>query len=245
MITWLASQPRSGNTWLRFMLAAALDIDPYDIADVQETAGKLQLRPGALNLVKTHWSLTSTMADNTTRAVLLVRHPLDVAISIAHYIKRGGSPHPLSTIIPDMIESYARAGGWCPTEAWRPFGSWSGHLCSWLDQDRFPTLVIRYEWMLADPAAALRSVLRFCGVDAVEAEIERAVESATFDKMAVRERAEIDRGEKTVLSRGVETAAPFVRRGEVGQWRDHISDPHLAAVRERRQAEMARFGYDV
>jgi hypothetical protein len=82
----LISTPRSGNTWIRKLLA--------NIYDLHEFAAH---NPNEINwcalpenvIVQIHWrhteSFRETLKSNSFRVVTISRHPLDVLISILHF----------------------------------------------------------------------------------------------------------------------------------------------------------------
>lgn len=82
----VVSTPRSGNTWFRRLLAGALDLAEFAVH-----------RPDDLDwttlpercIVQLHWrprpDILQICADFGFRPVLIVRHPLDVLISILHF----------------------------------------------------------------------------------------------------------------------------------------------------------------
>src|SRR5438093_10973655 len=82
----LLSTPRSGNNWLRHLLTNLYDVPGLSIhnpADVQWEA----LPPHCI--LGIHWhpvpAFVSLLERHGFRSVALVRHPLDVLISILHF----------------------------------------------------------------------------------------------------------------------------------------------------------------
>jgi aryl sulfotransferase len=249
-ITWLASYPRSGNTWLRAMLtnllvgraATAVDIERR-IPDLHRSQS-ITARGDSPNFVKSHLVLSDELPllDRTARAIVLVRHPLDVAVSVAHFAARAGTESaPIDAAIAAVIALFAETGGCVIDPKWRHFGTWYGHDSSWLDQDSFPTLIVRYESMLTEPEQALRSVLGFCDVLATDAAVTAAVENASLERMRAVEAAAVG---NAVFGRG-NRDDPFVRRGNSGGWRTHVDEGTRTVIRGKFGAELARFGYEV
>jgi Sulfotransferase domain len=137
-IVWLASYPRSGNTYLRSILWACFGLQtgsiyPNDLSpDVAQHVGHFE---GAargqfsanflqLPLVKTHeWP-----ADDR-RAIYIVRNGRDSCRSLHQFLRATGHDVDLNTIIAGR--------GY--------FGSWSGHFLAWDPQARPNTLFLRFE----------------------------------------------------------------------------------------------------
>jgi LPS sulfotransferase NodH len=72
--------------------------------------------------------------------------------------------------------------------------------------------VVRYEDLSRDPLVAMRPLLAFLGVDTDDAIVRRCVAEGRFEKMS---------GGR---ARGEEDRSSFLRRGVVGDWREHFGD---------------------
>ncbi|MDF3838085.1 sulfotransferase domain-containing protein [Cupriavidus basilensis] len=82
----LVSTPRSGNTWLRYLLARTFDLEQYAVHS-----------PSALDwsslpqrcIVQLHWNNTpefrSLLNAADFRVITISRHPLDTLLSILHF----------------------------------------------------------------------------------------------------------------------------------------------------------------
>ena len=159
----LVSYPRSGSTWLRFLISNVRfgadcpttfenlnDRIPYALRPRASTMARLP-RP---RILKSH----SAYDCRFRKVVLLVRDPRDVAISYYHYHVRN------KRIEPD-----------CPIESYVPryvlgemdnYGSWGENVGSWLGarQTTDDFLFVRYEDMKADTAAVLTEISSFLGL---------------------------------------------------------------------------------
>ncbi|MEH2168189.1 MAG: sulfotransferase domain-containing protein [Nostoc sp.] len=82
----IISNPRSGNTWLRKMLAASYEMAELAVHHPNDISW--HLLPARL-VLQIHWhrsdDLVSLLAEQGFRVVVLARHPLDVLISILHF----------------------------------------------------------------------------------------------------------------------------------------------------------------
>jgi len=82
----LVSTPRSGNTWFRHLVASVLELEQMPIYNPLEADWENLPRRCIL---MTHWYRTdpflSKLHDHDFRVLTLVRHPLDVLISILHF----------------------------------------------------------------------------------------------------------------------------------------------------------------
>jgi aryl sulfotransferase len=268
-LVWLASYPRSGSTWLRAILSgyradAAPDLDRLDAGwiisrrDLDAVAGfdtmalpwepTLSLVPVAVRAAvarrtgvvwaKTHAAPVETAAgplhpgDITHGAVYVVRDPRDAVVSYSHHA---------SVDVATAVERFADPDHALvrEPEAWtaqppEPLGRWSDHVVAWRSAQPAP-LVVRYEDLHQDPLTEAAGVLSHAGIAVDPARLERAVEHASFTGLAERERRDGFRE-----GPGPE---PFFRQGEVGQWRDVLSDDDARRIVDVHGDVMHTLGY--
>jgi hypothetical protein len=256
-IVWLASYPKCGNTWVRFLLYAVLHGPPENSIEVTRKIPDLH-RPlpfdppdGPFLPVKTHLMLTDRhpKLDETARAVHVIRNPRDVALSALNY-RRLATGDPKAIDAPAYLRSFIRAGG---DAAWlrQGFGTWATHAASWRMTDRFPVLPVRYEDLKANPRAALVAMLGFLDIDADDATIDAAVKAASFESMRAMEIREKQKKTKDANTTRLFVGDPnatrqgiyFINKGASGQSLDAVA-PGLDAEFDHTFAEQAaRFGY--
>jgi hypothetical protein len=275
-LVWLASYPKSGNTWLRILLeslargGAPVDINweqegrPGSVAPRAEFDNRLGVdssdlladeieaaRPRLYEAMaadahapvplKVHDAWTHTTAGEplfpprvTAGAVYIVRDPRDVAVSLAHHIGRDVD-HAIA-MMADPGARFGQAGDHRYNLQLRQrLRSWSGHVTSWLDAP-IRLHLLRYEDMIAAPAAAFGDVARFLG-HAVDADsLARAIAATRFDALRAQEERDgfIERGPR---------AHRFFRRGTAGGWHDTLTPAQAHRIAQDHGAAMARLGY--
>lgn len=275
-IVWLASYPKSGNTWMRVFLTNYLhNADtPADINDLEfmgiATARELfdtyaglessdlthdeidaarpavyrllsQDSPG-LRFVKVHDAYTLLPdgspvfpADVTTGAVYIIRNPLDVAVS-----RRAHFSETLEQTVAGMANPKARFAATqraLRTQLRYTLGSWSKHVCSWLDSPlAFPVHVVRYEDMYQHPHDTFAQVLAFVGLPLDPVRLEKALRFSHFDTLQRQEAAHGFQERPQHMSR-------FFRTGKVGSWQEQLAAEHVAQIIADHGAVMRRFGY--
>ena len=161
MILWLASYPRSGNSFLRVVLkvaSASRAIPPY--AERRSTKSGRAWIPGrslsdmALSAdlcpVKTH----EFPGDDEHPAIYVVRDGRDALVSYAHYALEPstGSWHrsPVPFAAAGALRHDAHFGGWAQ--------------CHRLDSHEGPTEVIRFEDLIVDPLPVVERALARLGI---------------------------------------------------------------------------------
>jgi hypothetical protein len=237
----LASYPKSGNTWTRFLIANLVFADQEIgfgnlhkfVLDHQVTVKRDFDRAPRPRIVKTHGSF-----DPRYRRVLyIVRDPRDVALSQYHYLRklrRIDDAFPIE----DFVERFLTG------ELKRFPGSWGENVGSWLaTRARHPGfLLLRYEDLLSDTARELARVAAFAGLPATSERIAQAVERSSADKMRESEKAQ---GQRSSLIKGSRNDIAFVRAAKSGGWRTGLPEPLVARIEGAWGDIMACLGYEL
>lgn len=214
----LASYPKSGNTWMRFMLANLMypskqvtfeNIDSL-VPTVYGRYYPFLRKVPRLRIIKTH----ECFDPRFERVLLLVRDPRDVAISYYHHLVNCRSlakDYSFDRFVDEFI------AGSLPD----PFGTWQQNVGSWLgarvEDDTF--LILRYEDLLEEAASGLRRAADLIGFEVTDDQLERAVAASSKTSMQKLEQESGDRWRKEHRLSG----GRFVRVGMSGKWRSELS----------------------
>jgi hypothetical protein len=222
VIIWLASYPRSGNTFFRALLKHVYDViayepypsDPALAAPFKEIIGDGQLslslaemsRRDDRYIVKTH-----DMPADDYPAIYLVRDGRDALLSHARFVhdydRVSANPNGYYGTLRQLIET-------------PPFGGWSGNVTAWTNR-RASTVVVKFEELIAAPLHELRRSMSAIGCELPEI---RSTDPASFKE----------------LHRKI---PQFFRSGRIGAWREELPD-HLHALFWHRHGDaMRRIGY--
>ena len=166
MIIWLASFPRSGNTFMRAALHAALGCDTYSIYNdtndiakdkkLSDIIGHCTLNNRSLSkmaldkklyFIKTH-HIPDSFFDNS-KIIYLFRDGREASLSLANYTSEFKGP---SLSFTDIVNGKYF------------FGSWSQHISSWMklsDTYSGNFLSIKFEDLTASPHSILKKTLSF------------------------------------------------------------------------------------
>jgi hypothetical protein len=164
----LASFPRSGNTWFRFLLENATGEQTGNASD---KVSRILPRSGDGIVIKTH----RRDSFRYTHAIHLVRNPFDVI---------------------DSFYDWKASLGWewkYGEVSWEDFVRltvplWRQHTRHWLDA-RPETYLIRYEDCVRDPVAQFGALLDWLGRPVPERQLVEAVERTSFERLK-RQQAE-------------------------------------------------------
>lgn len=235
---FIVSYPRSGSTWVRFLVSGLLSGRDPDFQSIRQTvpdiylASRRQLRSTSLpRILKSHEAL-----DLRYPLVLyLVRDPRDVVVSYFHYHVRLGvfaaDTGDMRRFVNDFLDGRLDA-----------YGAWDLHVARWLERCRTKGwMVLRYEDLKSDPAASLTNIieaLKLGSYDAVD--VNRAVVAAAPERMRQLDRLNVARGGGI---RGVRPGYDFVRSAESGRGVRELTDDLCDAVIERFSGTMSKLGY--
>ncbi len=226
---FLISYPRSGNTWVRFMLANLLKpdsetIDFHNIHDYIPEEGRNNDIINTLSsprIIKTH----STYKANYSRVIYLVRDGRDVYVSYYHYrLKK----------LPEgcSFSEFLRMEDHSPS-------LWGDHVESWLNHQEQLSgiLIVHYENLLSNPNAELKRMVDFIGIQATEEEIIQAVHASRFDNMR---KIDQTKGRKYNLTGTDE----FIRKGIKGDWQEQFTRDDIEFFNKREGKILIDLGYE-
>ena len=243
---FLVGHPKSGNTWLAYMLAVLRDRDLEDGITLANVTARVPAVHGAEARIAQHAALPEprifrnewpVSPDLYPRSVYLVRDPRAALVSMFHMYR---VLYPRDRIeMAEFVDEYLAHG--C-IRRWEPrLVRWDRQVEAWRARRErgARVLVVRFEDMVADRARALREAAAFAGIHASAPVFEHAVARGSFAAMRADEEAH---GAAAYPGRKRERGR-FIRRGEPDSWRDEMA-PQLAARIERAFAPgMRALGY--
>ena len=208
---WLASYPRSGNTFFRNVLFEAYGIRSSTFHD--EAQQPLDADYADYPVVKTHLLPDQLVpADPSIPAVYLIRDGRDCVVSLAHYRQQLVAPE--SDFRLNLREAIDAAGG-------SQFGGWSRHVRHW---SRRACLILRFEELINDPIACLERLRPW--IDLPQPDVSKV---PTFNELRTQDfryGSGAEHGFSDQQRRRWRTGK--FRRGVSGGWRDELPhDLHL------------------
>ena len=258
---WLASYPKSGNTWVRFLFTNLIH-GPFDHSQkifevtpvLERGVDPANLHEDRINLIKTHKQFAPDLPfmDRTVGIVYIVRNPFDVMMSNLNYyfltngsIAAGDTAH-IQAIANRYVDAYLKNGG-DPRWAQVNYGTWNTHIESWVkNAPGIPVRIVRYEDLLADTAATLQGVCDFLSLETTPENIARAVENSSFSSMRELEERELREKRPGMFYTGAtksDKGFRFMNRGKVGVGRESLSDEILARFRQTFMPMIEEFDY--
>jgi len=246
-VFFLSSFPRSGNTWMRYLLSdillqmqevettTQLPVHPNDL--ISYLNGHLIARrcphwaaePRAA-FVKTHASFAQLeqilsghgRQNGNCRAVYLYRSPEDTLVSLYHL--PGRDAYSRSRALHD-IDAFCR----------REVSGWMENISSYMRaaDSGFPVFFISYELMLEKPEIVLSDLLRWLGLKHDGDMAQRAVANMQFDKLQAME---IQQNKTRNLANEQKL---FFRRGCTGSGRAELQESTLREIQQQTASLMS------
>lgn len=238
---YLISYPKSGNTWMRYLLTYAIwpemaEMDLAEMAAYIPSFGLQKDREAMLDssspcnhlthrIIKEHARYDAMAKHHVKRAIYIARDGRDAIVSYWHFCnQRDGTSIPFS----EFIELSAK-----PEHS---FGLWKTHVLGWLNAPLEAKLILRYEDMLTDAPSCLRRALEFAEIDVSDSVVEKAVNRASFDSMRKLEKTKGFNLDQLV---NVE----FVRQGKSGKWGETFAPGDLERFNKFHGGSLKELGY--
>lgn len=211
----LASFPKSGNTWVRFMwfnIVSQIDLDGKEI-DFFTISNSLNANYDGHKygdtefyclprLVKTHMQYDARFRKN--KAIYIWRDPRDALISYYEYMRGEFNRSDLKTL-KQFIKSEYGIEKWCI------------HINSWINN---ADVIISYKSLKIDTKSVLFNALNELDLGHIDSNvIEEAIYRSRFENM--RKIEEI-KGRPYPEKRSSESEYKFLRKGKIGEWKERL-----------------------
>jgi hypothetical protein len=258
-IHWIASFPKSGNTWLRMLCEAYMtgraninaehglvtadniepyyqSVSPYALSDLDPKV-VLHLKGAALLYVRSH--MVKTHCANSL--VDGIRQIPDLYTRSAVYLMRDprdvaiSYSYLLGESIDKTIEMMNNKNLVILSKNNVPqfMGTWTMHVQSWT-RANFPVLVVRYEDLLEDTENEFTSVLEFWGREIDTERLNKAIEMASFENLKQQEQKS---GFRENMGKG-----DFFREGR-STWKEVLTKEQADQIVSDHGEMMSQHGY--
>lgn len=235
----IVSYPRSGNTWLRFLLtnlthpeepATFLNINRR-CPDIHKRSDRYLLQVPRPRLLKSH----EAFDGRYPRVVYVVRDPCDVVVSYRRFLVKVRAI-PGSLALREFVDGFLE-GRWDGDR-----GSWGEHVGSWLGARRTDDsfLLLRYEDLHSETETELQRVAVFLGIPASRELVGRAVRLASSARMREMEAGQ---GARMRELRRTRLDIPFVGSADVGRGRYELEADDEARILARWSGLTEELGY--
>ncbi len=183
----LVSYPRSGNTWVRFLIANVqhpdLDIGYRKLDQLMPDMHQAQ----SFKERKLTWSPVVFKShhmhhDDFEKVIYLYRDGRDVALS-CYYFYQGEWNNPEWRVRGSFTEYLKKF-----VVGWNNFGGWSEHVNFWVIKKipKVETLFVKYEDLINDPYMGLIKILKFLDIKCTYDQTIDAVHKSSYEQLKAR-----------------------------------------------------------
>jgi Sulfotransferase domain len=236
---FVAHYPRSGSTWLRFMLfeiltgkGAEFDHVNRDIPDVGGQRDAAALLPNQGRLIKTE----EPFRPDYRRAIYLVRDGRDVALSEYAYEKAQGW---IDCPFDDYLKMFVNGNA-------SPYGSWEEHARSWIESPlnaRGDLMLVSYPELRQNTELTLTRIAEFLKVRVPVQVIHNAIQNNNLHNMRKKEDRDPQIGYDP-RTRSIPEEKRFVRSGAVGGWRERLTPAQAEYLQRNTGKMLLRLGFE-
>ena len=266
MIIWIASYPKSGNTWIRLFLKSYFNYKDKDFisesfpienhfkqlkinyVNFEEIIKNWETMQNYINLksqtnyLKTHNALCTinnykfTNKNNTIGVIYIVRDPRDIIVSYAHHL---GQSH--SEVLRGMLDIHnGESGKWEGKEYRRSLmGRWSDHYNSWKLFKEREVLILKYEDLVQNKEYEFLRILNYLNkINGIKVDKEKLLKSIDETSFDKLSKKEKEYGFNEASEHGV-----FFRKGKVGDWKNNLDEKIIKVLEKEFEKEMKELNY--
>ncbi|XP_048225359.1 sulfotransferase 2A1-like [Perognathus longimembris pacificus] len=236
--------PRSGTNWMIEILCLILSKgDPEWIRSVpmwerclsieSELGSKIirDMKEGP-RLLTSHLPFQlfpKSFLTSKAKVIYVLRNPKDVLVSRYYFIcqsKFMKNPESLQQYDEWFIQGNVA------------YGSWFAHVLGWMSmRESKSVLVLSYEALKKDTRSTVEKICQFLGKKLEPEELDLVVENSSFQAMKENKMSNYSSMDRNYISANVE----MIRKGMVGDWKNHLTVAQAEAFDKIFQEKMAGF----
>jgi len=280
MIIWIASYPKSGNTWVRSFLSAYYfskngifdiknlsRIEDYpnkqffsqtvkegEIHNHWEESQKKIIKEGKVKFLKTHNSLIKAFGNDFTQpkyslgVIYIVRDPRNVITSVKNHNDFSNYEDALKFMQNDnaILNDYKHLKNYAKTTI---INSWRINYQSWLQNNFYRRMTIRYEDMITRPNEVFRDLVVFVNTlcrfnESVNLQkLNNSIQTTSFDKLKDIENQ--GNFSESVYSLKDKRKIKFFFLGPKNDWRKELDKSLIKKMNEYYKEDLNKFGYEI
>ena len=279
MIIWIASYPKSGNTWVRSFITAyyfckdgVFDIQKLKL--IEDYPNKKffddEVREGEIHkhweksqkkicenkkikFLKTHNSLITAFGQNFTSpkytlgVIYIVRDPRNIITSIKNHNDFSTYDEAFKLLKDDnaILNDYKHLRNFAKTNI---INSWRLNYQSWITNNFFRRLTLRYEDMLFDPERTFRDLIIFINTicrfndNFDDKKFKNALNSTKFKSLKNLE--EKNQFTENVYSARDKRKIKFFFQGPENNWKKNLDSNLINEMNEYYKEDLIKFRYN-
>lgn len=191
----VSSYPKSGATWFQFLIYSCYNgnfSSSKEVLRFYPPSNRQRLIENSKQdplFIKTHavYSRELPFINQNSKCIIIVRHPLDVALSLINHHKNQGS---LRLVLPYYKKIFLNQ--FLNENTSYTKSCWKCHSQSWLDQTKLPLHIIKYDDLIRDPESTLRELRNNYRLEFSDKAISLAVDYCSIENMKSLEQNELE-----------------------------------------------------
>ena len=220
MIVWLASYPRSGNTFFRVILNSVFDIKTYSIYDDRGDIGADEKTSEIVGheFLPEDFDLEKAREEKKTYYIKTHGKPLNDTDKVIYLIRDGRE----STLSNMMHQNSFYKKHYTLQDAIFgniDMGSWGEYISEWDPKNRGNTLLIRFEELIDAPLEYIKSISDFLNIKPIGGTIPTFEELQKINPM-------------------------FFRSGKKASWKETYTDEEHKLFWLKNAIQMKEYGYN-
>jgi hypothetical protein len=280
MIIWIASYPKSGNTWVRSFLSAYYfckdgifdiknlnKIEDYpnkqffqqevkegEIHKHWEDSQKKIVQEKKIKFLKTHNSLIKAFGYDFTQpkyslgAIYIVRDPRNVITSVKNHNDFSTYEEALKFMQNEnaVLKDYKHLKNYAKTTI---INSWKINYQSWMQNNFYRRMTIKYEDMIENPNQVFRDLIVFVNTicrfneNIDNLKLNNAIKSTSFEKLKNIENQ--GKFSESVYSLKDKKKIKFFFLGPQNDWRKKLDKGLIDKMNECYKDDLNKFGYEI
>lgn len=234
--TFIVTYAKCGTTWMQniiwmlhnngqpFPLGKNINLEVPHLEEVGSDFVESLPEP---RFIKTHLTYNLTPYHPEAKYIYVARNPFDCVVSF-YYHTQGFIKHY------DFAEGTFDDFFECFMTGEVDWGDYFDHLIPWINNRNDSNfMLITYEFMKSNPHDAILKIARFLGSKYVEKVTDREIlqniiKHTSFDSMS--------KNQSRWSSQRLAHMTPFIRKGEVGDWKSHFSAKQIQRLTQKFQA---------
>ena len=237
---FITSYPKSGNTWVRFLVANMLHPDgSTDFYNINRRVPDIYTLPDhKLSEIESPRYLKSHeyFDPRYPKVLYVVRDVRSVAVSYFHHLKLVGSisnDTDIGEFVVDFLDGRVNQ-----------YGSWKENVLSWIrlrgkDESRFK--LIRYEDLKANCVSEMATICSYFQIEKSQEELQSISGLSSFVRMQKLEKKGIDK--KMLSKKHRSTKAGFVRTGSTSDWKEVLDAESILKINKDCGELLQELGY--
>jgi hypothetical protein len=242
---FIVGHPKSGNTWLAYMLAIIICKDfnhHISLATIGKYVPVIHGRDSKIvqypnlsqpRVFRSEWPI---YPDLYPKVIYLLRDPRSVLLSYYHMYRTLRDDPQISAEA--FVNEYLSNGY---IRSWEPLVRWDKQVVEWTERAKKEEriLIVKYEDMVDDRAGLLKKIVEFAEIPYSDEILTLAEERGSFGSMRdVENKHGAESYIQTIGKRG-----RFVRSGKIDEWRNSLDQRIVEQIENELGPVMRKTGY--